>query len=117
MKDFVYLNNNEMDAIVKQSFFMSKNYIPLIIPDFMSMLEKYHSCNINPENSSNDTMRQIETNMRNKYIHHWQHKIEHSTKLEFHRIFKNEYPSSNYLTHLRNFPDSRNLVKFKISQA
>ena len=81
----------------------------------MGMLEKYYSSDLNPENFSNETVRQIETNMRKKYICLWQHNLEHSKKLEFYKVFKNQYSSSNYFTHLRNFPDRRNLVKFKIS--
>lgn len=119
MKYFVYLNNKENDSIVKQSFLMSKNLHTInntgFYSNFMSMLEKYHSSDLNPENLSNDLIRQIETNMKNKYISFWQHNIEHSKKLEFYKVFKNEYTSSDYLTHLRNFPDRRNLVKLKIS--
>ena len=119
MKYFVYLNNKENDSIVKQSFLMSKHLHSTnnsgFYSNFMSMLEKYYLSDLNPENFSNETIRQIETNMRNKYICFWQHNLEHSKKLEFYKVFKNEYSSSSYLTHLRNFPDRRNLVKFKIS--
>ena len=44
-----------------------------------------------------------------------QHNLKHSKKLEFYKVFKNEYSSFNYLTHLRNFPDRRNLVKSQIN--
>ena len=119
MKYFVYLNNKENDSIVKQSFLMSKHLHVInnssFYSNFMGMLEKYYSSDLNPENFSNETIRQIETNMKNKYLRFWQHNLEHSKKLDFYKVFKNEYSSSNYLTHLRNFPDRRNLVKFKLS--
>ena len=120
MKYFVYLNNKENDSIVKQSFLMSKHLHSInnsgFYSNFMGMLEKYYPSDLNPENFSNETIRQIETNMKNKYlVRFWQHNLEHSKKLEFYKVFKNEYSSSNYLTHLRNFPDRRNLVKFKLS--
>jgi len=61
MKYFVYLNNKENDSIVKQSFLMSKNLHTInntgFYSNFMSMLEKYHSSDLNPENLSNDLIR------------------------------------------------------------
>ena len=108
MKYFVYLNNKENDSIVKQSFLMSKHLHAInnsgFYSNFMSMLEKYYSSDLNPENLSNETIRQIESKMRNKFMYFWQHNIKQSKKLEFYKVFKNEYSSSNYLTHLRHFP-------------
>ena len=99
MKYFVYLNNKENDSIVKQSFLMSKHLHSInnsgFYSNFMGMLEKYYSSDLNPENFSNETIRQIETNMKNKYLRFWQHNLEHSKKLEFYKVFKNEYSSSN----------------------
>ena len=46
----------------------------------------------------------------------WRHSLEHSKKLEFYKVFKDEYSASDYLFQLRNFSERRNLVKFwKIS--
>ena len=68
MKYFVYLNNKENDSIVKQSFLMSKHLHSInnsgFYSNFMGMLEKYYSSDLNPENFSNETIRQIETNMK-----------------------------------------------------
>ena len=38
-----------------------------------------------------------------------------SSKLEFYKVFKDEYSTSDYLQQLRNFNERRNLVKFKLS--
>ena len=40
---------------------------------------------------------------------------QHSKKLEFYKVFKDEYSTSDYLHQLRNFNERRNLVKFKVS--
>lgn len=53
--------------------------------------------------------------MKEKYIHIWQHSVEHSKKLEFYKVFKDEYSTSDYLHQLTNFNERRNLVKFKVS--
>ena len=53
--------------------------------------------------------------MKEKYIYFWQHTVEHSKKLEFYKVFKDEYSTSVYLHQLRNFNERRNLVKFKVS--
>ena len=85
MKYFVYLNNKENDSFVKQSFLMPKHLHPINNSGFyskiMSMLEKQYSSGLNPENLSSETIRQIETNVRNKYICFWQHDIKNSKKV------------------------------------
>ena len=53
--------------------------------------------------------------MKEKYISFWRHSLEHSSKLEFYKVFKDEYSTSDYLQQLRNFNERRNLVKFKLS--
>ena len=52
--------------------------------------------------------------MKEKYISFWRHNLEHSKRLEFYKVFKGEYSTSDYLYQLRNFSERRNLVKFKI---
>ena len=37
-----------------------------------------------------------------------------TSKLEFYKVFKDEYSTSDYLQQLRNFNERRNLVKFKL---
>ena len=39
--------------------------------------------------------------------------MEHSSKLEFYKVFKDEYSTSDYQQQLSN--ERRNLVKFKLS--
>ena len=53
--------------------------------------------------------------MKEKYISFWRHSLEHSRKLEFYKVFKDEYSTSDYPQQLRNFNERRNLVKFKLS--
>ena len=45
----------------------------------------------------------------------WRHSLEHSKKLEFYKVFKDEYFTSDCLNQLRNFNERRNLVKFRVS--
>ena len=88
------------------------------------MLEKYHiisfiyknthsSDHLDLETLDNDAGKEIETDMKNKYLSYWRHSMQNSKKLDFFKVFKNEYPPCDYFTHLRNFPERRHLVKFK----
>ena len=51
--------------------------------------------------------------MKEKYIYIFGDTA--SKKLEFYKVFKDEYSASDYLHQLRNFNERRNLVKFKVS--
>ena len=53
--------------------------------------------------------------MKEKYVSFWRHNLEHSKKLEFYKVVKDEYSTSDYLHLLRNFNERLNFVKFKIS--
>ena len=115
MKYFVYLNNKNNASKVKQTFLMSKSLHSInnsgFYSNFMNMIEQYHSSNLIPESFDNDTVRRY--SIYKKDI--WRHSVEHSKKLEFYKVFKDEYSTSDYLHQLRNFNERRNLVKFKIS--
>ena len=119
MKYLVYLNNKDNDSIVKQSFLMSKNLHSInnsgFYSNFINLIEHYHLPNFDPESLDNDRIRRYTTNMKEKYISFWRHSLEHSRKLEFYKVFKDEYSTSDYLQQLRNFNERRNLVKFKLS--
>ena len=119
MKHVVYLNNKDNDSIVKQSFLMSKNLHSInnsgFYSNFINLIEHYHLPNFDPESFDNDRIRRYTTNMKEKYISFWRHSLEHSRKLEFYKVFKDEYSTSDYLQQLRNFNERRNLVKFKLS--
>lgn len=119
MKYFVYLNNKDNDSIVKQSFLMSKNLHFInnsgFYSNFMNLIEQYHLSNLDPESLDNDRIRRYTTNMKEKYISSWRHSLEHSKKLEFYKVFKDDYVTSDYLNQLRNFNERRNLVKFRVS--
>ena len=119
MKYFVYLKNKDDDSIVKQSFLMSKNLHHVnnsgFYSNFVSMTAQYHSFNLDPESVDNDKIRQYTIAMKEKYISFWHHSLEHSKKLEFYKVFKEEYSLSDYLHQLKNFKERRSLVKFRIS--
>ena len=119
MKYFVYLNNKDNASIVKQSFLMSKNLHSInnsgFYSNFMNLIEHYHLPNFDPQSLDNDRIQRYITNMKEKYISFWRHSLEHSRKLEFYKVFKEEYSTSDYLQQLKNFDERRNLVKFKLS--
>ena len=72
------------------------------------MIVQYHSCNADLESFGNDTVRQYSTYMKEKYIYFWRHSLEHSKILEFYKVSKDEYSTSEYLVHqLRNFNEKR----------
>ena len=118
MKYLVYLNNKDNDSIVKQSFLMSKNFHSInnsgFYSNFMNIIEHYHVSNFDPESLDNDGIRRYTTNMKEKCISFWRLSLEHSRKLEFYKVFKDEYSTSDYLQQLRNFNERRNLVKLKL---
>ena len=61
MKYFVYLNNKINASIIKQAFLMLKNLHSInnsgFYPNFMNMIEQYHSSNVDIESFDNDTVR------------------------------------------------------------
>ena len=52
--------------------------------------------------------------MKEKYISLWRHSLEHSKKLEFYKVFRDEYSTSDYIYQLRTFNETKKLFKFKI---
>ena len=53
--------------------------------------------------------------MKEKYVSFWRHSLGHSQKLEFNKVFKEEYSTcKSSLYQLRHFNERRNFVKFKI---
>ena len=48
------------------------------------------------------------------YISFWRHGFEHSKKLEFYKVFRDEYSTSDHLYRLRTFNERKKLLKFKI---
>ena len=94
MKYLVYLKNKDNDSIVKQSFLMSKNLHFInnsgFYSNFINLIEHYHLPNFDPESLDNDRIRRYTTNVKEKYISFWRHSLEHSRKLEFYKVFKNE---------------------------
>ena len=119
MKYLVYLNNKDNDSIVKQSFLMSKNLHSInnsgFYSNFMNLIEHYQLPIFGPESLDNDRIRRYTSNMKEKYISFWRHSLENSRKLEFYKVFQDEYSTSDYLRQLGNFNERRNLVKFRLS--
>ena len=52
--------------------------------------------------------------MQQKYILHWQHTMQNSTKIEFFNTFKNDYASSSYLGLTNKLSERKELVKLRI---
>ena len=53
--------------------------------------------------------------MKQKYISYWQQTLQHSQKLEFYLIFKNQYAPSHYLDLTTRTSERRILTKLRIS--
>ena len=116
MKYFVYLNNKDNDSIVKQSFLMSKNLHSMNNSgdhsNFINMFEQYNLTSLDTESLDHDKIRRHTTEMREKYLPFWRHSLENSTKIEFHKTFKDEFSTPDYLYQLRHYDERR---KFKVS--
>ena len=79
----------------------------------MNMLEQNNPSTLDPDFLGIYIIRRYANNMKEKCISFWRHSLEHSKKLEFYKVFKDEYSAPDYLLQLRNFSERRNLVKFK----
>ncbi|MCV6599373.1 MAG: hypothetical protein OIF36_02705, partial [Alphaproteobacteria bacterium] len=97
----LYLKNKNEDSFVKQSFFMSlglhsagKNSFH---SNLMKMSEYFNLNNFNPYLLDTAKIKHFVCLMKQKYISYWQQALQHSQKLEFYKIFKNEYAPSIYL--------------------
>ena len=82
---------------------------------FMNRVEQNNPSTLDPDCLGIDKMKRYTNTMKEKYISFWRHSLEHSKKLEFYKVFKDEYSTSDYLYQITNFSERRNLVKFKIS--
>ena len=84
---------------------------------FMNMVEQNIPSTLDPDCLGIDKIRRYRNNMKEKYYLSGDTGFfEHSKKLEFDKVFKDEYFTSDYLYQLIiNFSEKRNLVKFKIS--
>ena len=76
--------------------------------NFINLKEHYHLPNFDPESLDNERIRRYTSYMKEQYISFWRHSLEHSSKLEFYKVFKDEYSTSDYLQQLRNFNERRN---------
>jgi len=52
--------------------------------------------------------------MKQKYISYWENAVQHSNKLEFYNIFKNQYKTSHYLDHTSEQTERKALVKLRM---
>ena len=57
------------------------------------------------------------TLMQQKYILHWQHTMQNSTKLEFFNTFKNDYAPSSYLGPTNKLSEKKRTSKIKDRQS
>ena len=82
---------------------------------FMNMVEQKNPYILDPDCLGTDKIRRYTNNMKEKYISVWRHSLEHSKKLEFYKVFRDEYSTSDYLYRLRTLHEKKNLLKFKIT--
>ena len=115
----LYLKNKNEDSLVKQSFLMSlglhsagKNSFH---SNLMKMSEYFNLNNFNPDLLDAAKIKHFVSLMKQKYISYWQQALQHSQKLEFYKIFKNEYAPSNYLELSTRTSERRALTKLLIS--
>ena len=115
----LYLKNKNEDSLVKQSFLMSlglhsagKNSFH---SNLMKMSEYFNLNNFNPDLLDAAKIKHFVSLMKQKYISYWQQAFQHSQKLEFYKIFKNEYAPSNYLELSTRTSERRALTKLLIS--
>ena len=79
----------------------------------MNMVEQNNPYILDPDCLAIDKIRRYTNNMKEKYISLWRHSLEHSKKLEFYQVFKDEYSTSDSDSYqLRTFNERRNLLKF-----
>ena len=65
--------------------------------NLMKMSEYFNLNNFNPDLLETAKIKHFVSLMKQKYISHWQQALQHSKKLEFYKIFKNEHAPSIYL--------------------
>ena len=68
---------------------------------FINEIEQYTPSALDPDPLDNYRIRRHINNVKEKYRSTWRHSLEHSKKLEFYKVFKNEYSTSHYLHQLR----------------
>ena len=82
----------------------------------MKMSECFNLNNFNQNLLDTDKIKHFVSLMKQKYISYWQQALQHSQKLEFYKIFKNEYaPSLNYLELSTRTSERRALSKLRVS--
>ena len=79
----------------------------------MRMSEFYNLPDFDPTSLTDAKIKHYVSLIQQKYILHWQHTIQYSTKLEFYNSFKNEC-TPHYLQLTRKFNNRKELVKFII---
>ena len=113
-----YLLSKDNCSIVKQIFLMSqdlhhadeKSYYSNIIS-----LSKYYDFPCFDITYLTDAkIKHCVSLMQQKYILHWQHTMQNSTKLEFFNTFKNDYAPSSYLGLTNKLSERKELVKLRI---
>ena len=83
--------------------------------NLMKMSEYFNLNNFNPDLLDAAKIKHFLILMKQKYISYWQQALQHSQKLEFYKIFKNEYAPSNYLELSTRTSERRALTKLRIS--
>ena len=63
----------------------------------MKMFEYFNLNNFNPDLLDTAKIKHFVNLMKQKYISYWQQALQHSQKLEFYKIFKDEYAPRPFL--------------------
>lgn len=120
LKYYLYLNNKDDNAVVKQAFILSKQLDSEKRKSHFSDLKSFLLCtgcpNINNIDMLTDsTINQILKDIEQKYLQFWKEELTSSTKLDFYRNFKLTFSAENYVDILRNSNTRKDFTKLRIS--
>lgn len=115
LKYFSYLCEKDDNSIVKQAFLISKDLEIENRKSYISELKTYLQ-EIGCYNSGTgfmrqDTIAQIIKNLESNYIIYWQNEINSSKKLDFYRMHKQGFHTSNYINTIKNAQERQNFAK------
>ena len=82
----------------------------------MKMSKYYNLSNFDPDLLDATKIKHFVRLMKQKYISYWQQALQYSQKLEFYKIYKNEYAPSNYLDLTTRASERKALTKLQSSE-
>lgn len=110
------------ETVAKQAFLLSKSLFSRNKLSFHTNLQTiFHLYNLGDlskfENKiiSENVLDEFKCKMKNQYFKKWKMDLSSSKKLEFFRIFKDNYETEDYLNQIHYFDQRRKFTKFRIS--